>query len=52
MRGLERPDALFQPVFEREIIREPAEKRLTEVNVSLDETRKDNKTRAVDCDRF
>jgi len=48
VRGLERPDALREPGFEREIVGEPAEQSLTEVDVRLDETGKYDKPRAID----
>ncbi len=37
VRGLHRPDALLEPVDEREVVRRAAEERLAEMDVRLDE---------------
>ena len=47
VRSLERPDALGEPRLEREIVGEPAEQRLAEMDVGLDETRDDHESRTV-----
>jgi len=48
--GLEWPDPAHQPVLEPQIVGEPAEQRLTEMDVGLDETR-DDQTAAAITDR-
>src|SRR5438045_1683283 len=52
MRGLEGPDALGQPRLERQIVGEPAEQGLTEMNVGLNETRNDDEAVAVNLGRL
>jgi hypothetical protein len=52
MRRLERPDPLREPGFEGEIVRKPAEQRLAEMDVSLDESGKNDETRTVDDGGF
>ena len=41
VRSFERPDALREPSLQREIIGETAKQRLTEMDVRLNEARKD-----------
>ena len=48
VRGFERPDAAREPVFEGEIVGEPAKQRLAEMDVGLHETRDDDHASTVD----
>src|SRR5881396_1804710 len=52
VRGLEWPDALREPRLERQIVGEPAEERLTEVDVRLYETRKHDEAVTIDRGGF
>jgi len=45
--GLERPDAARQPVLQPQVVGEPAEQRLAEMHVGLDETGHDQAAAAV-----
>jgi hypothetical protein len=48
VRRLERPDALAQPLEERQIVRAPAKERLAKVHVRLDEAGDHRASRSVD----
>jgi hypothetical protein len=48
MRGLHRPDALLEPVEQREVVRVAAEERLAEMNVRVDEAREDVAAAGID----
>src|SRR5215471_1490365 len=48
VRGLERPDACLEPGEQRKIVRQTAKEGLTQVNVRLHETWKDERAASVD----
>jgi hypothetical protein len=48
VRGLERPDATPEPRQERQVLREPAKQRLTDMDVRLHESRQNDKPAHVE----